>query len=190
MAIGPQQDISLHSGDSRILRVTVNDDAGTPLALTDATFIWQLSKKASDSVAPKGTSILSKDTGVPGLPAVDTWVAETLYNEDDEVVSDGYLWIMGVLGTATSGLIAPNGTDSPFFDGDCIWNNLGTAPSQPAVPGDIVITDTPNGIIEITVAPADTDALAGEYYHELQMAQGGNISTVLYGQATIVKDLI
>ena len=97
----------------------MNDDAGAALDLTDATFIWALSKKASDSVAPKGTSILSKSIG--------------------------------------SG---------------------------------IAVTDVPNGILEITIDPADTDALAGDYYHELQMTQGGNISTVLYGQATIVKDLI
>jgi len=184
MAIGPQQDIQLHSGDSRTLRVTINDDAGAALDLTDATFIWALSKKTSDSVAPKGTSILSKDTGAP---SVDTWTANTLYSDLATVVSDGYDWSAGHLGDGTSGTVAPNGAGSPFFDGTCIWNNMGAAASTP---GDIEITDSANGIIEITVAPADTDALAGDYYHELQMTQGGNISTVLYGQATIVKDLI
>ena len=120
MAIGPQQDISLHSGDSRTLRITINDDAGAALDITGATIKWQLSKKAADSVEPKGAFILSK-------------------------------------GTTSTG---------------------------------IEITDATGGICEVTLAPADTEALAGEFYHELQMTLDGSVSTVLFGQATIVKDLI
>ena len=189
MAIGPQQDISLHSGDSRTLRVTINDDAGSPQNLTDATFIWALSKKTSDSVAPKGTAILNKDS--LSTAAVNTWLPNTPYAEMATVVSDGSDWVMAGLGDGVSGTVAPNdGANlggAPFFDGTLIWSYQGEAASSP---GDIVITDSPNGIIEISIAPADTDALAGDFYHELQMTQGGNISTVLYGQATIVKDLI
>jgi len=120
MAIGPQQDISLHSGDSRVLRVTVTDENAAALDITAAVFIWALSKKDAETVSPKGTPIVTKTMAV----------------------------------------------------------------------GSIEITNAPGGVIEITLAPADTAALAGEFYHELQMTLDGAISTVLYGQATIVKDLI
>lgn len=51
----------------------------------------------------------------------------------------------------------------------------------------IAITDSTNGIFKITLAPTDTTALHGYYYHEAEVTdQSGNISTVFTGTATIL----
>ena len=118
MALGTQNDITLHSGDSLKLEVTVNDSAGTALDVTNATFIWALSKKDGSAIAPRGAAILTK-----------------------------------------------------------------------ALASGVVINDGPTGRADITLDPADTTALAGVYYHELQVTLGGNVSTVFYGSVTIAKDL-
>ena len=57
--------------------------------------------------------------------------------------------------------------------------------------GGIAITDAANGKFQITLAPADTASLTGEFYHEAQVRDGtGNISTVLTGKLTIARDLV
>ncbi len=57
--------------------------------------------------------------------------------------------------------------------------------------GGITITDALNGEFQVTLAPADTATLAGEFYHEAQIRDGsGNISTVLTGTLTIKRDLV
>jgi transcription elongation GreA/GreB family factor len=120
MAIGSEASISMHSGDTRRLEVTVVDEASAAVDLTTASsIIWALSKKDADSVAPRGSSLVSKDIG--------------------------------------SG---------------------------------VTVTDAVNGRVDVAIASADTAALAGDYYHEIQVTMGGDISTVLYGTVTIVKDLI
>ena len=55
----------------------------------------------------------------------------------------------------------------------------------------ITITDAVNGILEITLTPADTAALQGDYYHELQIVDAsGKKRTVLAGTASIDDDLV
>lgn len=57
--------------------------------------------------------------------------------------------------------------------------------------GGVAITDAVNGKFQVTLAPADTAALSGDYYHEAQVRDGsGNISTVLTGKLAIVRDLV
>jgi len=190
MAIGTQNDFSMRSGDSRLLQVTINDDAGSPLDITGASVIWALSKKATDTVSPKGAAVLTKDS--TGTVAATTWLPNQLYGGGDSIVSDGSDWTYAGLGEELSGTTAPNGGASlggqPFIDGACIWSYVGEASG---LPGDIVITTPLSGVCSITLSPADTDALSGEYYHELQLTTAsGEISTVLYVQVTIAKDLI
>lgn len=56
--------------------------------------------------------------------------------------------------------------------------------------GGVAIITPGSGRVDVTLIPADTAALRGEYYHELQMVLGGITSTVLFGKATIYRDLI
>ncbi len=61
----------------------------------------------------------------------------------------------------------------------------------------IIITDGVNGILTISIDPADTDNLEGTYFHELQIKDAsGNVLTPRNpdnfdcGEAKIHKDLI
>ena len=119
MAIGTQSSISMHSGDTRVLEITVVDENQAAVDLSAADVTWALSKKAADEVLPKGSALLTK------------------------VVGNG-----------------------------------------------IAIVDAVTGRADVTIDPSDTEALAGDFYHELQVVLGGAVSTVLYGTVTIVKDLI
>ena len=184
MAIGTQNDFSMRSGDSRTLMVTINNDTGSPLDLTGATFIWALSKKAADTVAPKGAALLNK-TIVSGYAA---WQPNTFYSVDDEVSTGGNVYINRSFG-GNSGTTAPTGTGNGIVDGQAIWDwqsvDLGGSGSG------ITVIDVAAGRIDIVLDATDTDALSGEYYHELQLTSAiSEISTVLYGQVTIAKDLI
>lgn len=66
------------------------------------------------------------------------------------------------------------------------------APGQSAiisktVGSGIVITDAVNGLLEITIDPADTEPLRGAHSHELEITDaGGRKSTVLFGTITIM----
>lgn len=56
----------------------------------------------------------------------------------------------------------------------------------------ITITNSPAGLLEVEIDPADTDALrAGLYYHEVEgIDQDSEISTVIAGAATLKPTLI
>lgn len=54
----------------------------------------------------------------------------------------------------------------------------------------IAITNGAGGIFEVTLAPADSSALAGTYYHEAQLTLGGVVHTVFTGTITITSDAI
>jgi hypothetical protein len=56
--------------------------------------------------------------------------------------------------------------------------------------GGVVIFDAPTGRVNVTLLEANTAALRGVFYHELQMVQASATSTVLFGKATIYRDLI
>ncbi len=56
--------------------------------------------------------------------------------------------------------------------------------------GITLTTDGTDGRCDVLIDGADTDALAGEYYHEMQLILTSTISTVLFGTVTISKDLI
>ena len=50
----------------------------------------------------------------------------------------------------------------------------------------IVITDATNGLLEITLEPADTETLSGTFHHELEVTDlGGRKTTVLFGTVTV-----
>jgi len=60
-----------------------------------------------------------------------------------------------------------------------------------STPADITITSGTGGIFAITVDPADTASLLGDYYHEAQVTfSTGEISTVLKGKMTVEPGLI
>lgn len=61
--------------------------------------------------------------------------------------------------------------------------------SKSAAGGGISITDAVAGLFEVTIDPADTDSLAGLYFHEAEVTDSaGNISTVLEGHVFINDD--
>jgi hypothetical protein len=63
----------------------------------------------------------------------------------------------------------------------------GSSLASPAV----TIVNAASGNVSVAIAPTDTESLAGDYYHELQVVDASaNVSTVLYGTATIQKDLL
>jgi len=70
MAIGTQSSISMHSGDTRKLQVTIVDESSAAVDLTSASIIWALSKKAADEVLPRGSAIVTKSIG-DGITVID-----------------------------------------------------------------------------------------------------------------------
>ena len=55
----------------------------------------------------------------------------------------------------------------------------------------ITISDAANGIVDVTVARADTETIEGDFYHELEIVDGGGTkSTAAYGTMTVLGDLI
>lgn len=58
--------------------------------------------------------------------------------------------------------------------------------------GGVAIASAAAGVIEVTLAPADTAGLAGgRYHHELEVTgAGGAVSTLAMGTLTIVEDLL
>lgn len=63
---------------------------------------------------------------------------------------------------------------------------------------EIVVTKTEadgitiaTSVVTVALDPADTEALAGEYFQEMQIVDGaGDVTTVLVGRVGIAKDLI
>jgi len=56
---------------------------------------------------------------------------------------------------------------------------------------EIELTDPVNGVMAIKFVPADTGALKGEYYYEIEVEDAtNNVATVLIGTLTILKDLV
>lgn len=63
----------------------------------------------------------------------------------------------------------------------------GSALASPTV----TIVSAAAGNVSVAIVPANTASLAGDYYHELQVVDASsNVSTVLYGTATVQKDLL
>lgn len=102
--------------------------------------------------------------------------------------------------TVDDGAIPPVAVDISGFD---VWWEMSPLSSSGAfsgtptlqkdslLAGGVAITDGPNGVFQVTLAPTDTDPLSGDFYHEAQVKDGsGNISTVLTGKITIGRDLI
>ncbi len=56
--------------------------------------------------------------------------------------------------------------------------------------GGVVITNGPLGQVRVSLVPADTAALKGEHYQELEMTLGGLVSTVAFGPVDILVDLV
>lgn len=58
-------------------------------------------------------------------------------------------------------------------------------------PSEIDIVDAGNGRVDVELYPVDTDAISGDFYHELQMTDAqGNPTTVAFGTLTINEDAI
>ncbi len=55
----------------------------------------------------------------------------------------------------------------------------------------IVITDDVNGLLEVTINPADTESLSGTFHHELEVTDAaGRKTTVLFGTATVRLNVV
>lgn len=66
----------------------------------------------------------------------------------------------------------------------------GSAIITKTVGSGIVITNAVGGVFQITVNPADTESLAGTYYHEAEVTIGSVVHTVFTGLFTIVSDAV
>jgi hypothetical protein len=106
-------DFTMFSGDTKVLQITVTDEAGAAIDLTGVDLVWVLAKKV---------------------------------------------------------------TAAPL-----VTKEIGTG---------ITITDAAAGKFEVAIAPADTENIKGDYYHECQMDAGGAISTIMTGKVTITPDAI
>lgn len=55
----------------------------------------------------------------------------------------------------------------------------------------VAVEDGPNGVLSVTIVPANTADLAGDYWYELELTGADTkVSTVLYGTLTVQKDLV
>ncbi len=55
----------------------------------------------------------------------------------------------------------------------------------------IVITNGAGGILTVTLLPADTEALVGTHYFEIELTDtGGRVSTIVLGHIDIRKNVI
>lgn len=62
---------------------------------------------------------------------------------------------------------------------------------EKSVGSGIVVTNAAGGVITITLSPANTVAVSGSYYHELEVIDSaGDIGTVLRGTLTIHRALV
>lgn len=53
------------------------------------------------------------------------------------------------------------------------------------------IPGSPINRVEFTIAPADTDALAGTYYYEVKLTDlAGRVSTIAFGSLNIKRNLL
>jgi hypothetical protein len=57
--------------------------------------------------------------------------------------------------------------------------------------GSITVLDAAGGVLSIPILPADTAAITGDYYHELEVIDSaGDIGTVLIGTMTVARALV
>ena len=55
----------------------------------------------------------------------------------------------------------------------------------------ITVTNAAGGLLTITIDPDDTEAVSGDYYHELEVIDSaGDIGTVLRGTMSIARALV
>lgn len=68
----------------------------------------------------------------------------------------------------------------------------GTTLVTKSVGSGITITDGPNGELEIDIASSDTVGFIAplEYYHELQMTLGGDVTTLVFGKITLKREIV
>lgn len=60
-----------------------------------------------------------------------------------------------------------------------------------SVKGEITVTDSANGVVQVSLHPNDTNTLSGIFTHELQMTDAqGNVSVVLLDNLQIKSNLI
>jgi hypothetical protein len=62
---------------------------------------------------------------------------------------------------------------------------------EKSVGSGITVTNAAGGLLTIALNPADTKAVSGDYYHELEVIDSaGDIGTVLRGTVTILRALV
>jgi hypothetical protein len=98
----------------------------------------------------------------------------TVKDEDSAVVNISTATITWALSKQDSASVAPKGAA-------IVTKTVGDG---------VTITDGPNGRVDVAISAADTSALSGDYYHELEVTISSSVSTVLFGTVTIKKDLI
>lgn len=102
----------------------------------------------------------------------DTKVLEVTVKDQDDAVVD-------ISGTLIKWQLAKKSKDTTALI------------SKSTVDGSITIVDGPNGRFNVLLEPEDTEELpAKAYYHEAEVNDGGLISTVMTGTATLVETLI
>jgi len=110
-------------------------------------------------------------------------------NSDFSMHSGDDLTLAITLKDAAGATVDVTGATGVFAIGkqDSTGNPKGSPLSEPTV----AVQDGPNGLLAVTIVPANTASLAGDYWYELQLTGADTkISTVLYGTLTVQKDLV
>lgn len=92
--------------------------------------------------------------------------------------------------TVTEGGVAKNLTDATI-KWACARRGSATVVLQKQTGAGVAITNAAGGIFTVTLTPADTAALLGDYVHEAQVTDALlNVATVLTGALSVTEDLI
>lgn len=82
-------------------------------------------------------------------------------------------------------------TPKPLTSATITWGLSKAQGKTPIVTKSATITDAANGVCTVQIDPADTAALSGTLWHELEVTDiSGNVSTSVYGTFVIEKDSV
>lgn len=80
---------------------------------------------------------------------------------------------------------------APFDEIDKVFATTPVLEKKSTTPGEITVTDAPQGLVEVSLTPADTASFLGRFYHELEAFDGsGNGTVVATGFITFLQNVV
>ena len=83
-------DFTMYAGDTKVITVLVEDEAGAPVPLDDATITWKMSKSVLGGFSPTATVTKTTDDGITKAESDDGVFSVTLDPEDTQGLSGHY----------------------------------------------------------------------------------------------------